>query len=309
MAEYPIIEVPSGSAKAAEPLGAKPKFWFDGQDGLPWLCKIVRPNTGEDWAEIVAAGIAQLLDLPHAHYVFGEYEGRRCVLSRTMVPPGASLIHGDELLSWLDPNYPVDSAPRHYAEPSHTLEAVFQGLERIFCAVPFEWRSKAIPRPADGVDCFAGYIILDALIGNTDRHHQNWAVIRHSLKNWHIAPTFDHASCLGRELSDEVRERRLQTKDSGFTPEAYAERALSGLFSRENTNRPLQTVEAVSRLSESHPRITELWLNRLAVLPAASFVELLSALPSSRFSAVARDFALRVLMHNRDRLLALVRRR
>ena len=28
-----------------------------------------------------------------------------------------------------------------------------------------------------GVEVFAGYLLLDALIGNTDRHHENWAVM------------------------------------------------------------------------------------------------------------------------------------
>lgn len=307
MPEYPIIEVPSGAAKALEPLGAKKKFWFVGADGGPWLCKLVRPNTGEDWAEIVAARAAELLDLPHAHYGLGVYEGHRCVVSRSIIPPGSSLIHGDELLRWLDPNYPADSSPRRYAEPSHTIEAAFAALGRVLCGVPLHWRTREIPQPADGEDLFAGYLILDTLIGNTDRHHQNWAVLRESSRIWRIAPTFDHASSLGRELNDEVRMNRMTTKDRGFTPEAYADRAVSGFFDPEDRIRPLRTIDVARRLMDSRPRITELWIDRLSRVGGETFAELFSGLPASICSGAAREFALRVLMHNRTRLVALKR--
>jgi hypothetical protein len=52
---------------------------------------------------------------------------------------------------------------------------------------------------------FAEYVVLDAIIGNTDRHHENWGVLRRHLgTRWvsRLAPTFDHASSLGRELVD-----------------------------------------------------------------------------------------------------------
>lgn len=48
----------------------------------------------------------------------------------------------------------------------------------------------------------AGYVTLDALILNTDRHHENWALIRARSSDGRlihrVAPTFDHASSLGR---------------------------------------------------------------------------------------------------------------
>lgn len=305
MAEYPIIEVPSGSARAVEPLGAKPKFWFNGDDGAPWLCKLVRPNTGEDWAEIVAARAAELLDIPHAYYALGVYEGHRCVVSRSMIPSGSSLIHGDELLTWLDPAYPANSTPRHYAEPSHTLEAAFAALGRVLCGVPPNWRSLEDCQPADGEDVLAGYVILDALVGNTDRHHQNWAVLRDMSRNWRIAPTFDHASCLGRELSDETRTLRMRTKDRGFTPEAYAERATSGFFAPENTNRPLRTTEVALRLYDLRPRTADLWMERISRIGDETIARLFSGLPLSICSEAAREFGVRVMMHNRNRLITL----
>jgi hypothetical protein len=54
--------------------------------------------------------------------------------------------------------------------------------------------------------------MLDALIGNTDRHHENWGLVLQGTsdhQDLRLAPTFDHASSLGRNETDERREARL----------------------------------------------------------------------------------------------------
>ena len=52
----------------------------------------------------------------------------------------------------------------------------------------------------------ASYAILDGLIGNTDRHHENWMFFYHpELRSYRLAPSYDHGSSLGRELQDESR--------------------------------------------------------------------------------------------------------
>lgn len=66
--------------------------------------------------------------------------------------------------------------------------------------------------------------MLDAVIGNTDRHHENWGILRKRVGDrWQgmVAPTFDHASSLGRELRDEgdgkSRRQILRQKQIGRT--------------------------------------------------------------------------------------------
>ncbi len=47
-------------------------------------------------------------------------------------------------------------------------------------------------------------MVLDALIGNVDRHHENWGLVGHPETDQqgnrtflvYVAPTYDHASCL-----------------------------------------------------------------------------------------------------------------
>ena len=53
-------------------------------------------------------------------------------------------------------------------------------------------------------ESFTGYLTFDALVGNTDRHHENWAVLTGSQS---LAPTYDHGASLGFNASPARRAR------------------------------------------------------------------------------------------------------
>lgn len=77
--------------------------------------------------------------------------------------------------------------------------------------------------PDDILDDFAEMIIFDAIIGNMDRHHENWGVVethkfRQSMllpikeqiqQERHFTPLYDHGSSLLFELGDREIERYL----------------------------------------------------------------------------------------------------
>ena len=61
----------------------------------------------------------------------------------------------------------------------------------------------------------ASYAILDGLIGNTDRHHENWMFFYHpERRSYQLAPSYyDHGSSLGRELQDASRRVSRSRRD------------------------------------------------------------------------------------------------
>ena len=258
---YPIITVAANAPEAAEPLGTKDKFWYEGGQ---FLFKQVRHGTGEDWAEKVCAELARRLGLPHAEYDLAQWETSdgsvRGVRSRNFCPPGAALIFGNELLAEADPDYAVGAVSK-YRVPAHTVERVMLNLRRWVPALPLEWNPP--PFVGNAVDTFIGYLLLDALTGNTDRHHENWGVIRLPEGTVHLAPTFDHASSLGRNLLDDERAERLRTKTPrasrqsppGSTPSAHADtaactpvaRAKSTVSARRGRASPASTPPAAPR--------------------------------------------------------------
>ncbi len=90
------------------------------------------------------------------------------------------------------------------------------------------------------VDTFVGYLLLDAWIGNGDRHHENWGLVSAIDRTIHLAPTYDHASSLGRELSDAKRQERLQNKTVG----AYLKKNYSAFYAQASDSKSLTTLAA-----------------------------------------------------------------
>jgi len=295
---YPIIEVPDNAAELTEQLGAKPKFWFAGADGSDWLFKEPRPASGEDWSEKVACELCALIGLPHARYELALWRGRRGVVTPSFVPPGGRLAHGNELIAQVIEDYPTS---QFFRVSQHTLGLVldFMSLDGVKTPLWFVETEEL----GCGADVFVGYLMLDAWIANQDRHHENWGLVRLPRGTIHLAPSYDHASSLGRNESDERRRSRLDTRDSGHTVEAYVRRARSAFYAERGDRKPLSTLEAFNRAAQRRPTAAIAWLDRLSRVETASVTGILQDIPRDRTSETAAEFAHAILDANRLRLL------
>ncbi len=123
--KFQVIQITQDAYELSqdETMGSKSKFWFEDPTFGRCLYKYTRYNTGEDWAEKIAAELSELLSLPHAYYELAQtWEGRLGIISRNFVPQGGTLIHGNEILSSLVPNYPTYVK---YGASQHTIDLVF----------------------------------------------------------------------------------------------------------------------------------------------------------------------------------------
>lgn len=157
-------------------------------------------NTGQHWAEKISAEIAGVVGIRRAAVdlaLFGERQGS---VSKSFVHSDLELVHGNQILSRLLPGY---DPRKRFHQADHTLDNILTVMEVIFAKDTS--RMEAMSRIAE-------YLVLDAVIGNTDRHHENWGILRRRRDgSWYgfVAPSFDHASSLGRELLDDRRDRLL----------------------------------------------------------------------------------------------------
>ena len=278
-------------------LGTKEKYWFH-IDNQEYLFKIGRPGTGENWAEKIAAELAGLLGLPHAEYNFASWKGRKGVLSPQMVPEGGRLVHGNELLAAVHKDYPKQKDGR---VSDHTLKRIVALLRSQTIGFPPGW-SPPNPAIKTAFHLFLGYLLLDVWISNQDRHHENWGIIRtHELL--YLAPTYDHAASMGQNETDETRHDRLTSKDQGRQISNYIKRARSAIFETNRSKKPMLTLELFQKAIAYEPEIGQIWLDQLRQITENSCQDLFDRLPPSEASILARQFALELLICNRQRLL------
>lgn len=332
-----VIEV-TEEASDSEPMGTKPKFWFFHDELGQCLYKESRPGTGEDWSEKIASELCALLGLPHARYELAIHQGKRGTISPIFIvtpkeilsqlsqmsywgqgfwgegfwfePPKVRLTHGNELLFSLVPSYPKPSSARKYRVSQHTLDLVLNTIRDVGIQSPPEWTPP--PGIATAVDTFIGYLLLDAWISNTDRHHENWGIvewIEASTRNVtrYLAPTYDHASSLGCHVTDDERLKRLGTTDQGYSVEAYTRKsnARSALYLKMDDRKALFMFDAFKLAAERYPQAARVWLDRLASMSNLETDKLFERLPSERITEPGIQFARKILDYNRGRLLDL----
>lgn len=294
---YPVISVPQDAWDRTEQVGTKFKFWFDENTKL---FKEARPGTGEDWAEKVAAELSNLLGLPHVQYDLGIWRGRRGVVSHQFIPDGGVLIHGNQLLVKVaGPNYPVTQMR---GVRQHTLRVVLRVANALYPPLGF----IGFPGVSSGLDVFIGYLLLDAWIGNNDRHHQNWGLVIAHDGGLHLAPTFDHASSLGRIETDDEKKDRLTTKDHGRSIYAYTQKCMSAFFHVPNSPKALLTLDVFRLAAKLHPIPALSWLKRLETVSLRDTESIFGQIPGDRISPVSIEFGQAILAINRSRLLGLV---
>ena len=297
-APFPTLDV-RAAGERDEPIGSKAKFWFrDPTDHSRWLFKYARDGTGEHWAEKIAAELAELIGLPHAIVELARLDSEPGIATRdfTSDQRRKHLVHGNELLFRLDATYPKE---RGYHVREHTLDAVRRAIKQSQAVLP-SW-----PWPVGVVTAwegFVGYLLLDAWIGNTDRHHQNWGVLVEASGYATLAPTFDHASSLGREIDDAERMRRLATADARGDMRAYAGKARSALYDVGGCG-PLHPCEAFVRAVRTSPIAGDAWISRLCRVDLDAVLDIVARVPERTMSVSARQFALALLQENRQRLV------
>jgi hypothetical protein len=165
------------------------------------------------------------------------------------------------------------------------------------------YRDKVTPPPSiqSAVDTFIGYLLLDVWIGNGDRHHENWGLVSTSARTIHLSPTYDHASSLGRELTDAKRLERLQNKNIA----AYLKKNYSAFYAQAGDRKPLTTLAAFQSAANEYPQAAKAWLMQLSNISSDWVEQLLCRIPEDRMSLPAKEFAAQVLAFNQDQLLAL----
>ena len=292
---YEILTVNPEWLLGPEAMGSKTKFWYRqlGDQKRDWLFKFPQPNTGQHWAEKIAAQVAGVMGIRHAQVELAVFLGDRGSVTESFARGGRDLWHGNQVLAGSLHGY--DPGVRFH-QTTHTLSNIWKALDGIFTTPDSATRAKLT---------IAEYTVLDAVIGNTDRHHENWGILRKRVgRQWRgfMAPSFDHASSLGRELLDERRELLLEQDQIG----RYVERGRGGIYWADADRHAPSPLDLVRRASHADPNLFRLALSKLQTLNERSIQDTVDRVPASWMTSLARRFALALILYNLSELRRLI---
>lgn len=305
------IEISSWQIINSEQTGSHETTWLlDARDGKTrWLHKNTTIHDdreqGEDWAEVIATQVGMRLGVPVALTRLCCRAGRRGSLSRDVRPSKLDLFSGhlvledcrdvDDYIPHLEDDPAHDPRRPDVKRPGHSIENIRRALRGSGPPPGFDG-----PDTMDGFDVFAGYLLLDALVANRDRHEQNWAQLRPQLTTLvpRLCPSYDHSSSLG--FAETEAKTALRARDPQAL-EAWAYRGTAGRFEHAGKPRSLvqlagKAMEITSTQAQSH------WRQRIAEIELTSITDPLADGVIPEMSASTTRFVTALLELNLERI-------
>ncbi|EGR1562255.1 hypothetical protein D6L41_12110 [Vibrio alginolyticus] len=305
MTDYPIIDISDQDVDNYEQMGTKSKFWYrDSETGEDYLFKSIHTEDrqgnpierkGEDWAEKIACELAEALGIPHAHYDLANYQGQRGIRSKKFTEDGENMFFGNQLIEHVANRINV---PLERGQRSQKVERVAAILARLIKHPPKGW--EPTENITNTFDVFIGYLLLDTLISNQDRHNENWGMIINNNESY-LAPSFDHAASLGRNESVEKMHERLTSNDEGRQVPNYVARSKSYFY---NGNDRLKTLDAFVIFGFYRKKAALEWLERLESLEVDEFFSIVDRVPDKIMGLTEKTFCKAILIANKARILA-----
>ena len=289
---YPIIEVLPEWVFASEYRGGKEKFWYQqpGKDIPAQLFKYPRENTGEHWAEKLVAEVAKILEIPCAPAELATFGGIQGAAIENVVPEGYELIPGNEVLEGMIA--PAKNVTLNFHMADHTLENIMLVLDRAFETTSEVQKNKLR---------FTQYLVLDAVVGNTDRHSENWGMLR--IKDSapfyrSLSPSYDHGSSLGCELTDERRGELMAMNRVGD----YVERGRGQIFRAISRRRRPSPVQLVVTAIQDFPNLFRRPIEKLSDLNPSSIGLIVDSVPDEYMTQTAKEFSVSFMRYSSGRL-------
>ena len=157
---YPVITVTRpGPADYddRERLGSKEKFWFRHDDGNLWLFKYPRRESGEHWAEKIAAEIAARVGVRCAEVRLARCGSDLGMQSLSFTEPEWLRVHGNEIMAEAIASY--DESLR-FGQRDHSIKNIVDAVAK--------WADRNRLDQRLVISELASYAILDG----TDWQHR-----------------------------------------------------------------------------------------------------------------------------------------
>lgn len=258
--------------------GTREKFWlinpFSQQE---YLFKVPREGTGEHWAEFIASQLGQRLGINVVNATLAIHKNVLGTISPNFVQrsKGEAFSEGGDLLySFLDNNFDRYSLIQ-YNFPNVIQTLSSYGLEQNFITIP----------------------VFDAIIGNQDRHCDNWGIITTG-SEYRLTPIYDNGSSLGFNLQEDKIQQMLKSDDM-FKGYISRGRSLIGLPPKKKP----KYLDLLSYIDLHFPKEISDVLEKLSNYDQPMVMQIIDSVPTTLMSEIHKEWIVRLLIDRKEWLL------
>jgi len=233
---------------ASEGSGRSEKIWLMNPDtSQTGLFKMKKDaETTDHISECIAYKLAELLNLSCARFELGTYLNREGSMSYNIIDSeGMILIEGLSILSLAFPDYDPDKFVDEESGMRYSLEMIETSL-----------------KPFGLFNDFLNIPIFDYLIGNTDRHHSNWALILKEDGKFCMSPLYDNSSSLCAYISKKKWDMYLG-KDQTLWNSLVDTKSKSIIRINGSDKEKPTHLEVMKRLKNDYPIETKILVDKI----------------------------------------------
>jgi hypothetical protein len=268
------------------------------RSGQRYLFKRSSPRYVEQfWAEIVAYQLGVQMDIP-VPPTFVAYDSNKnqsgalieWFLKKIDPSNYEDYVPGGDYCQQYIPNFDRKKGKQHNFE---TVTHIFENLMNEHPTFQVNWKQY-----------WAKTFTFDALIGNTDRHQDNWGIIVNPVTDeLRISPIFDNGTSLGHEISANQFDRYADEERLKH----YIAKGWHHMKWRQNDGAHLSHSELLKKLANQYPETRQVMLDCLNRVNDETFKRILDSLVAFdvpiRLTTERAAFMLKLLHYRHQRLL------
>ena len=243
------------------------------------MFKYPSEGSGDTWSEKIASEIGIHIGYNVQKVNLGEFNGRYGSLSYWFLERGEPLSEGADLVK--SDEFDVRSRPN------------LQFIKQILDSHNKELFSN-----------FVEIVIFDILIGNTDRHMENWGIIKDAKGISFLSPAYDNSSSLGREFNSNPVKLEVRLKD----PKVFEQYCKKGIYFygwlHEKRIPHLRYSEIIYI---NYADIVSSHIIKLNKLTDELINEIVRSIPGEIMTDAMKDFVIMFLIYRRNYLLKLIK--
>lgn len=233
----------------------------------------------ESCSEKISYEIAKVLDYECAEIELAQDEkGTLGILNYLFVDKNKNEEHID-IISYINKNN--ESAKEFY-----TLENIKKCLDQIDSNLFYD---------------FLKIMIFDALVGEQDRHEENWGLIVTDGK-YKISPLYDNGCSLLREFYNEETAQKYYNGEKNF--EKYINRSKTLIYNE--SRKKYKHFELIKKLYTDYPVEIKFEINNLKKLTNQKIENIVNKIPAGIITEKHKEYIIKYIKRRRDILLSIM---
>lgn len=140
--------------------------------------------------------------------------------------------------------------------------------------------------------------VFDALIGEQDRHEENWGIIKVN-KEYHISPLYDNGCSLLNKFKDELYANQYYNNIKNF--DSFINRSTSMIY--DENGKKYKHFDLIKKLYDSYPNDMKKELSKLTKLSDNQIEEIVNKIPEDLLTIIHKKYIIEYLKKRRNILL------